>query len=214
KRVKNQKKCILKKIDRITNYSSRIKIHRNTRNFINIYKYKLLRARKFIKLTDKINNKKATINIQNKDDKCFIYCLGRRFDSNPEKAHLERVNKHLTKVCSDLAFDKIKTPVTVKDTPKIEKEFDISINLFGHTEDCEIYQILLTKKVAIENKHIDLLITSREDEHHYVWIKDFDKLNYHHTKYHGKKHFCKNCVQCFSSEEILEKHKPNCVVLN
>src|SRR5207244_6502128 len=124
KRVKNQKKCILKKIDRITNYSSRIKIHRNTRNFINIYKYKLLRARGFIKLPDKINNKKATINIQNKDDKCFIYCLGRRFDPNPEKAHLERVNKHLKKVCSDLAFDKIKKPVTVKHIHKIEKEFN------------------------------------------------------------------------------------------
>src|SRR3989454_192059 len=212
--LKLQKESLLRQIDRFTNGGSGLRIHRITRNFINIYKYKPLRARGFIKLPDKINNKKATINIQNKDDKCFIYCLGRRFDPNPEKAHLERVNKHLKKVCSDLAFDKIKTPVTVKDIPKIEKEFDISINLFRHNEDCEIYPILLTKKVAIENKRIDLLITSREDEHHYVWIKDFDKLNYQHTKHHGKKYFCKNCVQCFSSEEILEKHKPNCVVLN
>src|SRR5207245_32502 len=90
-----------------------------------------------------------------------------------KEGKLKQINKQLKKVCSDLAFDKIKTPVTIKDIPKIEKEFDISINLFGHNEDCEIYPILLTKKVAIENKHIDLLITSREDEHHYVWIKDF-----------------------------------------
>ena len=34
------------------------------------------------------------------------------------------------------------------------------------------------------------------------------------TKHKNKKHFCKNCIQCFSSKEILEKHKPDCIVLN
>src|SRR2546426_1071834 len=190
-----------------------LKIQRMTRNFINIYKYKPLRARGFIILPDKINNKKATINIQNKDDRCFIYCLGRKFDPNPESKNLERVSKHLKKTCCDLGFDKIKTPVTVKDIPKIEKEYNIAINLFGHN-DGEIFPILTNKKVVDENKHIDLLVTSREDEHHYVWIKNFNKLFSQQTKHHGKKYFCKNCIQCFSSVEVLEKHNPNCIVLN
>src|SRR3989454_286052 len=211
--LKLQKESLLRQIDRFTNGGSGLRIHRITRNFINIYKYKPLRARGFIKLPDKINNKKATINIQNKDDKCFIYCLGRRFDPNPESKNLERVSKHLKKTCCDLGFDKIKIPVTVKDIPKIEKEYNIAINLFGHN-DGEIFPILTNKKVVDENKHIDLLITSREDEHHYVWIKNFNKLFSQQTKHHGKKYFCKNCIQCFSSVEVLEKHNPNCIVLN
>src|SRR3989454_9506520 len=211
--VKLQKEGLLRQIDRFTNGGSGLRIHRITRNFINIYKYKPLRARGFIKLPDKINNKKATINIQNKDDKCFICCLGRRFDPNPESKNLERVSKHLKKTCSDLGFDRIKTPVTVKDIPKIEKEYNITINLVGHN-DGEIFPITPNKEVVDENKHIDLLITSREDENHYIWIKDFNKLLYRQAKHHGRKEFCKNCFQCFSSKEVLEKHNPNCIVLN
>ena len=65
-----------------------------------------------------------------------------------------------------------------------------------------------------ESKHIDLLITEEVEKNHYVWIKDFDKLNYKQTAHKEKKHFCKNCIQCFSSKEILEKHKSDCLVLN
>ena len=29
-----------------------------------------------------------------------------------------------------------------------------------------------------------------------------------------KKNFCKFCLQCFSSEKILIKHKENCLIIN
>ena len=132
-----------RRMDRLTAGGSGWRVHRITRHYLNINKYKPLRARGFIALPASINNKKATINIKNNDDRCFIYCLGRRFDPKPEKAHLERVNKHLRKVCNVLGYDQIKTPVTTKDIPNIEKQFDISINLFGHN-DRDIYPIKLT----------------------------------------------------------------------
>ena len=30
----------------------------------------------------------------------------------------------------------------------------------------------------------------------------------------NKKHFCKYCLQCFSSEKILQEHKENCLIIN
>ena len=39
--------------------------------------YDPLAARSYIPLPDGIQNKQATINIKNEDDKCFIYSLGR-----------------------------------------------------------------------------------------------------------------------------------------
>ena len=84
------------------------------RHYINIYQNEPIQAKGYIKLPDWINHKKATINIKNDDDKCFIYCLGRRFDPNPETKDLERVSKHLKEVSNKLGFDKIKTPVTKK----------------------------------------------------------------------------------------------------
>src|SRR5207244_13485114 len=121
--------------------------------------------------------------IQKKNNKYFIFCLGRRFEPKPESKNLERVSKHLKKTCRDLGFDKIKTSLTVKDIPKIEREYNVAINLFGHN-DGEIFPILTNKKVVDENKHIDLVITSREDKHHYVCIKNFNKLFFQQTKHH------------------------------
>ena len=33
-------------------------------------------------------------------------------------------------------------------------------------------------------------------------------------KHKGKKCFCKNCLQCFSSESVLIEHKKYCLVIN
>ena len=52
---------------------------------IHVNKYAPLEARSYIKLPDEIQNKKATVNVQNTDDKCLIYCLGRALDPTPEK---------------------------------------------------------------------------------------------------------------------------------
>ena len=34
------------------------------------------------------------------------------------------------------------------------------------------------------------------------------------TKNKHKKGFCKNCLQCYSSENVLIKHKENCLSIN
>ena len=37
---------------------------------------------------------------------------------------------------------------------------------------------------------------------------------FHKTKNKNKKWFCKSCLQCFSSESVLIKHKENCLSIN
>ena len=217
KALRKQREGIQSQIDRFTNGGSGWRILRITKQYFSTYKYKPLRGKGYIELQKSIQNRKATINIKNNDDKCFSYCLGRKFDPKPQKDHLEKCNKHLKKVCSDLGFDKIRTPVKVKDIPKIEKQFGITVNLFYHN-DGEIYPKYINNNVFDESKHINLLLTSKEEDDatlsHYVWIKDFNKLNFRQTKYKSRKHFCMNCMQGFSSKEVLEKHKPDCIILN
>ena len=122
-----------------------------------------MRGKSYIPLPKSIQNRKATINIKNKDDKCFIYCLARRFDPNPQKDHLEKCNKHLKKACEKLGYCKIKTPVKVNEISKIEKQFGITINLYGHN-DGDIHIIKTNDNIVDESKHIDLLITTQENE--------------------------------------------------
>ena len=49
---------------------------------------------------------------------------------------------------------------------------------------------------------------------HYVYIKDVNRFTCSKTKNKNKKYFCKCCLQCFSSEQVLIEHKENCLVIN
>ena len=61
---------------------------------------------------------------------------------------------------------------------------------------------------------MDLLLLINNNKSHYVCIKDFDKCIFHKTKNKNKKWFCKSCLQCFSSGNIMMKHKENCLSIN
>ena len=61
---------------------------------------------------------------------------------------------------------------------------------------------------------MDLLLLIDNDKSHYVCIKDFDRFMFHKTKSKNKNWFRKSCLQCFSSENVLIKHKENCLRIN
>ena len=54
---------------------------------------------------------------------------------------------------------------------------------------------------------MDLLLLIDNNESHYVYIKDFDRFMFQKTKNENKKWFCKSCLQCFSSKNVLTEHK-------
>ena len=59
-----------------------------------------------------------------------------------------------------------------------------------------------------------MLLLIDDDKSHYVYIKDFNTFMFHKTKYKNKKWFCKSCLQCFSRENVLIKHKEDCLSIN
>ena len=61
---------------------------------------------------------------------------------------------------------------------------------------------------------MDLLLLINNEKSHYVYIKDFNRFMFHRTKDKNKKWFCKSCLQCFSSENVLIKHKEICLSIN
>ena len=61
---------------------------------------------------------------------------------------------------------------------------------------------------------MDLLLIFDENKSHYVYIKDFNRLMFNKTKNKNKKYFCRCCLQCFSSGNVLTEHKENCLVIN
>ena len=45
-------------------------------------------------------------------------------------------------------------------------------------------------------------------------MKDFNTFMFHKTKNKNKKWLCRSCLQCFSSENVLIKHKEDCLSIN
>ena len=98
-----------------------------------------------------------------------------------------------------------------KDFDKIEVKNNICINVFGY-ENRLVFPIFVSDQ-KFENS-IDLLLITSGDKSHYVYIKDFNRFMFLDTKNKNKKHFCKSCLQCFSSEVVPTKHKEDCLSIN
>ena len=94
-----------------------------------------------------------------------------------------------------------------KDINKIEVKNNICINVFGY-ENRLVFPIYVSDQKFEDS--IDLLLLIDNDKSHYLYIKGFDRFMFHKTKNKNKKRFCRSCLQCFSRESVLIKHKENC----
>ena len=98
-----------------------------------------------------------------------------------------------------------------KDLKKIEVQNNICINVFGY-ENKLVFPVYISDQTF--KRSIDLLLLINDDQSHYVYIKDFNTLMFHKTKNKNKESFCRSCLQCFSSENVLIKHKEHCLSIN
>ena len=179
-------------------------------HYLNVVKYEPIKGSSYIELPEELKHHlKGLINLKNKDNECFRWCHIRYLnhqDKNPQ-----RINKSDKEYISKLNYSNIKFPVELNQYNKIEKQNEININVFGY-ENKQPYPIYISKEKY--EKHMELLFITEDENKHYVLIKDFNRFMYNQTKHEHKKHFCMHCLQCFSSERVLNNHKNNCILIN
>ena len=179
-------------------------------NYLNIVEYKPMKGSSYIKLPSELDNpKKGLINLKNNDNECFRWCHIRRL--NPQDKDPQRIKKSDKEYINKLDYSGIEFPVTVKQYNKIEKQNEININVFGY-EYKQPYPIHVSKEKY--EKHLELLLITEDKNKHYVLIENFNRFMFNQTKHEHRKHFCMYCLQCFSSERVLNNHKDNCIQLN
>ena len=83
--------------------------------------------------------------------------------------------------------------------------------MFGY-ENGFVFRIYVSDKEF--KTSIDLLLLINDDHSHYLYIKDFNTFMFHKTTNKNKRWFCKSCLQCFSSENVLIKHREVCLSIN
>ena len=145
----------------------------------------------------------------------FSWCNVRHI--NLSNKHPERVRKTDKKIPEELNYDGIEFLVQEKDFNKIEIKNNICINVFGYKNRLvfPIYTSDQKVKDSMELHSMDLLLLINNNKSHYVYIKDFGRFMFHKTKQKtNKKWFFKSCLQYFSNENVLIKHKENCLSIN
>ena len=209
-RLENSFQEILYMIDVWINNGSGWIIELIESQYINISTYRPLVGSSYIDLPIELKHpRKGLINIKNNDQKCFLWCHVRHI--NPVKIHPERITREDKKLANDLNYDGIEFPVREKDFSKIEIRNNICITVFGY-ENGVAFPIYVSEE-KFEN-FIDLLLVFNDDKSHYVYIKDFHRFMFQKTKNKNKKYFWKSCLQCFSSKNVLTKHKDVCLSIN
>ena len=176
---------------------------------IHTVNYKPIKGSGYIQLPNFIMRKKATLNMENKDDKCFLWCVLRYL--HPREKHSTRIND-LREYENDLNFKGIEFPVKVKDIQKFENQNSNlpGINVFSVDDNNKIYPLRLNQKDA--KKSIDLFLFSEDENQHYSLIKNFSRLvRSQITSDRRTLHICKKCLSHFTKKYLFKRHLKYCI---
>ena len=172
--------------------------------------YRPLRGNTWIPLPKELADKKAIINMKNKDNKCFLHCVLRTL--NPKNNHPERVDEDLISKQDTLNMKGIEYPVSLKDIDRFEKQNpDISITVLGFNEKDKVHPLSVSEYVYNREHNIILLLIERDGVKHYCLVKNPSRLLSKQISAHKEgTHICFRCLNPFWSHKSLEKHLESC----
>ena len=172
--------------------------------------YRPLRGNTWIPLPKELSDKKAIINMKNKDNKCFMWCVLRAL--NPKNDNSERVDKELMEKEDTLNMKGIEYPVNLKDIDRFEKQNpEISITVLGFNEKDKVHPLRVSDHIYIRKQNIILLLIERDGVNHYCLVKNSSRLLSKQISAHkGGTHICFRCLNPFWSHKSLEKHWEYC----
>ena len=172
--------------------------------------YTPLRGETWIAFPKELANKNAIINMRNKDNKCFLWCVLRAL--NPKDNHPERIDKKLKEKENTLNMNGIEYPVSLKDIDKFEKQNPtISITVFSYNEKNKVFPLRVSKDAYTREVNILLMLIEKVGVKHYTWVKNISRLLSSQVSNHREKHhFCLRCLNPFWCHKSLEKHLEYC----
>ena len=191
---------ILEKIATFLSKGSGWRLRSIIRLELHTVSYDPLRGETWVPLPKELANKKAIINMKNKDNKCFLWCVLRAL--NPKDSKPERIDKELKSKENTLYMEGIEYPVILEDINKFEKQNpSISITVFGY--DLHVYPLKNSDNTDREHK-IKLMLIEKDEVNYYCLIKNLSRLLSSQVSNHnGKHHFCDRCLNSFWCEKSL-----------
>ena len=170
--------------------------------------YKPLRGETWIPLPKKLADKKAIINMRNKDNKCFLWSVLRVL--NPKELNPQRIDKKLIDKENTLNMEGIEYPVSLNDINKFEKQNPaISITVLGY-EGKRVYPLRNSTNTD-RDYNIILMLIEEGGVKHYCLVKSIERLlSSQASNDKRKRYFYLRCFNSFWCQKALNKHKEYC----
>ena len=195
---------------------SRWILSRNHAVVLEMVDYQPLGGSSYIELPKDIYDTKAIVNVKNQDQECFKWSVLAAL--HPTLKNAERVSKY-HEYKDELIFDGINFPLTIDQIPKFEKQnpgFSVTVIGIDKPERSKkgvvLPLIMLPLRVPDQQleKHVVLLYWEREEQYHYAWVKNLNRLLSRTKSHHSQTYFCERCFQGFISPDLLSKHVEIC----
>ena len=165
-------------------------------------------GRAFIPLPPFLANKKAIVNIQNADTRCFGYAILSAL--HPAGFHPERAAHYDRYFDQHVELRDLDYPVEVDQFRAVEDRIHIPFNVYTYYDDGGRARYPLYLSHVNPDTAIDLLFF----EGHFAWIRNFSRFLGDQNSNEHASFYCKRCLGRFSRESALEKHKLFCVSID
>nr|WP_253308882.1 DNA polymerase [Rickettsia endosymbiont of Ceutorhynchus assimilis] len=181
---------------------------------ISINKVNPLKASSYLPLPKEIDAKKAVLNIQNQDQKCFMWSVLAHLHPVDRTQNANRVVNYMP-FENELDFTGMEFPIKLKDISKFEQLNNISINVYGLDNAYEngrnIIEVVgpLYFTQSRKANHVNLLLISNDSgDSHYCLIRNMSRLiSSQLSKHDRQKYLCDGCLMYFSTEQKLKTHQ-------
>ena len=168
-------------------------------------------GRNILGSSPKLKNKKAVINVRNRDEECLTWALRAALFPCGTGKNPQRPGSY--PVADGIYYTGIDFPTPVKQIDKLEAQNrNLAINVFVWENDWVIVHRLSKKEANVQR--INLMLTEKGEKQHYCYVKRVSALLFDQTKYQHAKHFCIMCLIGFTRADILENHKKYCNGVN
>ena len=170
--------------------------------YVNVERYEPLRGGSYMPLPKNLQNKKAIINVQNRDNQCLRWAIRAALFPALLGVKVAKTSSYPTE--DGLNFAGIDFPTPVSQIVKLERQNpNLAINVFGWEKDNVTVPRISEKDGSIPR--INLMVTHQGENIHYSYVKRLTALLYDQSKNSNSKHVCERCLQGYSKIDLLER---------
>ena len=134
--------------------------------YINVVRYQPMRGGSYMQLPAKLKNKKAVLNIQNRDNECIRWAIRAALFPAPRGRNPIRPSSYPTE--DGLNFTGIDFPTPISQIGRLERQNpNLAINVFGWENGNVVHRI---SEKGGEIPRINLMMTTQGENTHYSYV--------------------------------------------